>query len=737
MPNQSLSWPAFLATLDPGLAILAARVQQATPDPARFGAPVLYRPTAGRAATNEVLIGVGQIAEEGQAGICLNNKGAHFVTGQPTAYASVTDLVLGQHPRFWDAWRERVGSDTTPERFFARFNLVVEDASPDSCFALIVFLALLAGVAAADIPRRWSDYIRRWEQGDVISTGQPLQSYGALHNALAHSYFSGAWGHAWIDCLGLLLGALRVDAVPAHLTTDNPWPPLQKAHACLAFEQQVYEDSLAHATCVQLALPLRGAAGRFRLVDAYLAEEPVPLGSLKVFLRTDTVHTHLKQGFTLMALHKPWPSEAGSGNDMSVSVTPQAGVHLEDLWQELEAMEDAAWVEGRPHDRPRLSILGYPEGRRPDGEPAPDEPWYDGGDYTLVAAPRRLATGDLGSKLDWHAVREAVWRVYNPLQKLQVIGYGDGGCVTLENCPLEPFDGASAVAASGKRLVIARWRQGAAADLPDHAPFLRFTPTLKRYLAAILSRSPTASGPIQLHELPGPEHCDLVELSGGFAVIADGGAFVIDDWRREALLDQDIRQEFAGACKLLQGIQASAHKVGGLTQTIYAYLHGDAPGEDERILLNRLTDLRIGLSRLQAETLPQSFDPSVRQFRQMLEARWSIAGRLEEFHRAANQIDAILDNYVALRTNRRVAFLTLYGFPVVLAATLFSFIFTDLKPTWPVDASAWGSIHWVGLVLFMLLTGVGIGVVHLIIRYQDRRARLGKPNDTSDDPPSR
>lgn len=248
MPNQPLSWPDFLAILEVGLTTLAARVQQATPDPARFGAPVLYRPTAEGAANNEVLIGIGQLAGGEHAGICLNNKNPHLVTDQPTAYASVTDLVLNQSPALWATWRERVGADTTPERFFTRFTLVVEDASPDSCFALVVFLALLAGVAADDIPVPWVDYIRRWEQGDVISTGAPFQSYGALHNALAHSYFSSAWGHAWVDCLGLLVGALRAQVISSQLTTDTPWPLLQKARACLAFEQQVYKEALLSST---------------------------------------------------------------------------------------------------------------------------------------------------------------------------------------------------------------------------------------------------------------------------------------------------------------------------------------------------------------------------------------------------------------------------------------------------------------------------------------------------------
>jgi hypothetical protein len=176
-------------------------------------------------------------------------------------------------------------------------------------------------------------------------------------------------------------------------------------------------------------------------------------------------------------------------------------------------------------------------------------------------------------------------------------------------------------------------------------------------------------------------------------------------------------------------IQTSARDVSALTHAIHTYLHGNARGEDERTLLNHLTDLRLRLSQTQAATLPQTFDPRVRRFRETLEARWGVAGRLADFHRAADQVDTILNNYLMLRTNRRVAFLTLYGFPLVLAASLFSFIFSDLTPGWLV----WG-IHGNGLIAFIALTVLGIAVIHLLIR--DRRPTIAhRDTDNPHAPP--
>lgn len=355
-----------------------------------------------------------------------------------------------------------------------------------------------------------------------------------------------------------------------------------------------------------------------------------------------------------MALYKSNPAEAGSGNDLSVSVTPQAGVHLKDLWQELERLEFARWQEARPRDNPRIGILGYPKGQRPDGQPAPNQPWYDGGDYTLLAAPKRLANGELGSRLDWHDVRDAIWRVYHPFQHLQVLDCEEN-LVPLEAC--QPESAADmATRSASKRVIFAHWKHtdAAAATVPgdrkssDHIPFLRFTPTFKGFLAACLKRSVTTPERVTLDDLLTAEQYDFVELTGGFAVITEQGAFVIDDWHAERLPQDDIRREFASADTLFQVIQASANDVSTLTQDIQTYLRSDASGQnEERILLSRLTDLRIRLSQTQAEILPQSFDPSVRRFRQTLEARWGVVGRLEAFHRAAAQVDTILNNHLA------------------------------------------------------------------------------------------
>jgi hypothetical protein len=83
---------------------------------------------------------------------------------EPTP-SSVTDLVLNAADQVFEAWRGIVAEDRAPEQFFERFTLVVEDASPDSCFGFFCLLLRLAGGPADAVPRVWIDHVRQWERG--------------------------------------------------------------------------------------------------------------------------------------------------------------------------------------------------------------------------------------------------------------------------------------------------------------------------------------------------------------------------------------------------------------------------------------------------------------------------------------------------------------------------------------------------------------------------------------------
>ena len=165
----------FLSSFEQGVAVLQQRAQRN--DPQRPAVRYLIRPDA--AAVDEIQIGVGRFrllqSDAGvNVGICLNNKEAADILGAEAVRRSITDLVLHVPSTVFDGWRRIVGEHAAPARFFERFSLIVEDASPDSCFGLFCLLLRLADIPVDALPRGWVEYVRGWEMGTILVAKSPV-----------------------------------------------------------------------------------------------------------------------------------------------------------------------------------------------------------------------------------------------------------------------------------------------------------------------------------------------------------------------------------------------------------------------------------------------------------------------------------------------------------------------------------------------------------------------------------
>jgi hypothetical protein len=714
----------FLPLLDQGLEQLQLRIARATPH-----RPVVDRsPNIREAGRDEVLIGVGNFAAPASgalpgSGICLNNKTAGPALGAGAPFGSVTDLVLRAPPDLAENWRKIVGEDASPDRFFARFTLIVEDASPDSCFGLLCFLMRMRGIANEQILEDWVRYVEDWEKGEIVVGDSIYSAYGCLHNALVHGNIEHDPAGAWLDGLHLMRDALGSGCSPIAVPRSIASATITKARALLTFEEQAYQESLAHATCIQLALPIAGTKStRRRLVDAYLAEEVLPVGSLKAFARTDRVRPSLKNGFTVLAIHRPIAT--GDGNDFTVSVDTSSGVELRELWLELERLEDARWGPERPCDAPRRQIIGYPDGKRPDQRNAPNQPWYDGGDYSLVAAPRKLADGRLGSRLQWADTCEALWQVYQPFRDLRLVA--GVAAVALTRPPTEnelrrpeecfpealQYDGQEGRFGARPRLFIAGWYRS-----DNSEPAFNVTPTLCRYLAACIRYAPAEAGSISLARLPAEDSYDVLKLPGGIAVISEFGAFVVDDGNHLLSLEE-LTAEFERAHHIRLRIAEGAAEIGRLLDKTQAFLTGRRPDLSEEDLLYRLSkeqiDTALELHRAHAAVTP----PAAFQFRQGLLKRWGIEGWLDSLARDIEQIREVLHGKSDLDMARRVAFLHTYGIPVGVAIGIMEFGVGK-------DAAElrFDGIHWAELGLFVALSLL-VFVIMELIRWFRRRIGL-------------
>lgn len=316
---------AFVATLTAALPELFKQPADTSQSPRLR---VVYNPRKERAEAGEILIGLGYDRDAAgrdieQPGVVLQYKGS--------SDCSISALL--QHvddDRIAD-WQRRLGQPATPAALQA--TLYVEDASPDTCLSLVLFLARLLGVPRAALPALWCDYANRWEQGDVRTTGQPFASWGCLHSALGHSFILPSVDPAQTDahgietafpiCLQYLLDLLAQGVDPAQIPDDLPRVEHHhRAHLQLQRDYQAYRHSLASAETLQLRLPLQDSP-RHLLIDAYLVTEMTVSGTAKAFARHDCEHAWFGQGFGLMAVYRPL---ANPGEDLTISVDPAAGI---------------------------------------------------------------------------------------------------------------------------------------------------------------------------------------------------------------------------------------------------------------------------------------------------------------------------------------------------------------------------------------------------------------------------
>lgn len=658
-----------------------------------FGASVVFEPRPALPRRGWIYLGMfepgGLLEASDGAALSLNHKRS---AGDPL---STTRYVCQRDSTEITAWAEALGMGADSTTPFEGLTLNIEDASPDTCLALIALVARLRG---GTIPPAWTDYADRWESGDVHTTGDPDHSFGVLENALVHPYFDAAMEDWAAQALGT--GVAYAQALmascdnPAAIPIELPVSLHAQAHGRLAQERQRYEQSIRSGTVLQLSLPMTGTHRR-RLIDMVELLEVEPTGSLKAWLRRDgTSPTGL--GYSLMALYRP--NAAGTGNDMTVSVDPAASVHLFDLWLELERREDEAWRsanEVRPRGLPR-SLRVYDQ--RPECSAIPcDQPWYDGGDLTLVGAPRAFSSPaggkqQLGTKLAWADVIDALWRTYRP--DGGILGVARGASVPQ---PLldEAARAATPLHGSPMRLVdLSCVRSG------GERPIL--SPTLHRALAACLS------GVVpEVHTLPSPADFDVFEERGGWVVVSRQGLAMVQitdqaDFPAQALaaVARSHAYVLARALHLRALLRAAAD------QAVLAVRTGR-----QSAARRALTDIYriLSAARWRLDDNNPIADAFVARVATAIETRWNAGALFNSVVEEAKDLQEFVVTSSEVRAANLLRGLSIYGFPALLFGAVIGDIFLPMADK---QHGTWMGIAWSALLFYLLLTAAMTAIVH-------------------------
>jgi len=545
----------------------------------------------------------------------------------------------------------------------------------------------------------WVEYVGRWEQGDVKTTGEPFESWGCLHSALASSHLtiSGTDGDGgrftvspesesgisgFISCLYLTVSMLLEDIDPYEVPDLDYLEEYNRAIMYLRLEYQKYLQVVKQATIVQLELPMNQSERKL-LVDALIITGNIYIGLLQSFLLHDKERTWLKSGFGFMAIHRP--ELKGTGKDMVISVDPHLNVHLADLWTKLEEMENEDRGPDRPTDNPRF----------PDRSPA-NEPWYDDlGKYKLISAPRRIGN-QFGSKLEWPDVVAAIWELYNPAESMLVCPYrvdeSLGPPCRIYECPPVLRN-----ETHRKQFTAVKW------DSLGHQQTLVTSPSMKRYLAVCAISSGSGHTP-PIHPLPSEHSFDFLELSCGFAVIHTGGILILDDWNNESLNLPLYQKEVENLLRRLDSFQRIHSEVRKRLREIRNRLDAAKPLTDRELsLLSHWTaKQKLELRNTLLSTMPSSIDYYLALFRSTVEKRWGLNTQLNELYETVSELENIVQNYTDTRTNQLINMITIFGFPLALFGGLFEFIFEGLP------SPNWLGIHWMGLFSFLFLSAISI-----------------------------
>ena len=599
---------------------------------------VEFNASSNEDSQGTLLIGLGS-PEASVTGVCLNPKG--LLKG---SLSSVSALVDGAEPGLKQQWRQRLGNTQAVRK------IVVEDFSLDTCHALLMFGALLDQTETENFGQpAWLDYVNAWEMGRYLDGGDVSRSAACLLTSLAHSFLPEGMeetisnsfvARGLFACLNFLQQLCAAQANPLNGIDRLDSAEYARALGQLAHEQQMYRLALQRSQRCQLLVPLREST-RQLIVDALFLTEVQPSGILKILARTDRENTWTHQGFGLLAIHRP--QERGTGNDMVISLDPANGAELGGVWRLLEQQENELWAGERPRSNPR-PLTSYRDPQNPARllPGAPDQPWYDGGgNYSLLAAPKRMPSCEAGSKLSWRThVTATVWQscFLTPVQTLVQKLSSAAPAPNTSTC---------------KRIVTMRCAGDAGEQGLRHERAILETPTFQAWLAAQSMLEHPVNNP---YELPPFESFEIQRV-GSVDVLVSRSGVTLFDWSENSahmqpalLVAEKVASASYAYCEFLE------QNAGRLAQWTHELLDTSNKRTSKRNQHNwthELMQVKVqALAALGNSTLLES-DFDLNELSMRLQRVWGLSDQRSELMGLIDRIDELMRQAISLRSATR------------------------------------------------------------------------------------
>lgn len=639
-----------------------------------FGGTIVCRQDH-RASSAGILVGTMDASGIVNGRLSISHK------GQGERLGSATEYVVTRLPDEIGQWRKFLQAATDQQKFLSGLVVVVEDASPDTCLAL---LALQNRMAGADFPASWTRYSELWEEGDTEATGEVEHSFGALLSALVHAELqnlsnpdpavrsaalAAAVEKGVAYASGLVFLGVQPDQIPQNLSGAGR--NLQKLHrearSRLAYERLAYRQISRSSARLQLAIHLAGSR-RKTLVDAILFSEILFTGVMKQFSRSDP-DTFTGRGHALQALYRP--ALKGTGNDITISTNPSASLDLWALWAELERLEEERWAAfaeradgfARPRGGTDRKLASHDQ---KIGTSSPShQPWWDDkGRRTLIAAPRSIVHKDAeypGSLLTWADVKSALWRCYAPTMGLRVADRRNPSEAVKISESSSTVRALRTTLVYGSDILIVD-----CVRLPGQGDdAILWSPTLSAMFASIV-----ATGVVTIDTLPDLSDFDVTEAQGGTIITSEHGVALIElsttgdfpaeDLRRAA---SDVATVVGFARDLERSLQTS------IRELALASVANEKRGS-KRAALRAIYSAKLKARDIWERFSRVETDSLVRQFRERCEVRWQAKARLEMVIAELEELERMIVSASELRANSLLNNVAIYGLPASLAGNL-------------------------------------------------------------------
>jgi hypothetical protein len=214
-----------------------------------------------------------------------------------------------------------------------------------------------------------------------------------------------------------------------------------------------------------------------------------------------------------------------------------------------------------------------------------------------------------------------------------------------------------------------KWQTRSDGQLVQRRP-IELNESAVRCLAALAGRGDVEATGVS--DLPPRSACKLVELNGGFAVLAYRGCLVVDDWRDESLPELEMLGALERAARWCAALETHLKELRGLETTFEEWIGSGQPEDSaSHALIGRVVQARVRFAGARAAGAGESVvDAGARFLYETMMSFWRTADREGHIDRGYERLERSVRALHEVRPALLLRLIGLIGFPAFVAPSI-------------------------------------------------------------------